>query len=571
MFSKALFKQSCKANGIMWAIITFAVCFMLACVMMISGSGNIGNIRNGITNTIVESAMDAQVKSRAVNYYSITNQGFEKFDEAFISKFTEKHSELVSSGIDAETAKTSAQAYAMQAGITAVNEYINAVASTKKIQAGSVEMQELQGLMFCAFNLDLNSDGVEDFKEFYDTYGTEISPYTTTLPTISSENRASERYEYARKYSSVFLAGNMISDANIEKVCNELEKYSIDKEAYAKLTYDIIVNNETKQASRYTGETGFNYIKNMAIDSIVTFKSQLDYELSQLNTADPNYLTKAQEIQTKLISSTGKSFLSSLPAEVSESLEELGSMDLFGMIIGSIFFKMAGLLLPIIYIIMVSNNLIAGQVDRGSMAYILSTSTKRKQVVFTQAVFLVLSLFAMFSLSTITSCICLSLLNNSAITITYGDLVLFNLGAFITLFAMSGISFLASCWFNRSKYSMSLGGGLNMFFLVATMLGLFGSNVLPKVVRLKALNFFNYCSIISLFDEQAIINGSTAFIWKFAILIAIGLVCYIIGGIKFKKKDLPLWYKNGNYFPIFLFAYCFNFRIKHLFENLFAF
>lgn len=547
MFSKALFKQSCKANGIMWVIITFAVCFMLACVMMISGSGNIGNIRNGITNTIVESAMDAQVKSRAVNYYSITNQGFEKFDETFTSRFAEKYSELVSSGIDTETAKTSAQAYAMQAGITAVNEYINAVASTKKIQAGSVEMQELQGLMFCAFNLDLNSDGVDDFKEFYDTYNTEISPYTTTLPTISSENRASERYEYARKYSSVFLAGNMISDANIEKVCNELEKYSIDKEAYAKLTYDIIVNNETKQVSRYTGETGFNYIKNMAIDSIVTFKSQLDYELSQLNTSDPNYLTKVQEIQTKLINSTGKNFLSSLPAEVSESLEELGSMDLFGMIIGSIFFKMAGLLLPIIYIIMVSNNLIAGQVDRGSMAYILSTSTKRKQVVFTQAVFLVLSLFAMFSLSTITSCICLSLLNNSSITITYGDLVLFNLGAFITLFAMSGISFLASCWFNRSKYSMSLGGGLNMFFLVATMLGLFGSNVLPKVVRLKALNFFNYCSIISLFDEQAIIDGSTAFIWKFAILIAIGLVCYIIGGIKFKKKDLPLWYKNGNY------------------------
>ena len=41
MFSKALFKQSCKANGLMWGIITFAVCFMLACVMVISGSGNI--------------------------------------------------------------------------------------------------------------------------------------------------------------------------------------------------------------------------------------------------------------------------------------------------------------------------------------------------------------------------------------------------------------------------------------------------------------------------------------------------------------------------------------------------
>ena len=47
MFSKALFKQSCKANGVMWSIITAAVCFMLACVMLISGSGNISDIKNG--------------------------------------------------------------------------------------------------------------------------------------------------------------------------------------------------------------------------------------------------------------------------------------------------------------------------------------------------------------------------------------------------------------------------------------------------------------------------------------------------------------------------------------------
>ena len=45
MFSKALFKQSCKANGTMWAIITFAVCFMLSCVMLISGSGNLGETK----------------------------------------------------------------------------------------------------------------------------------------------------------------------------------------------------------------------------------------------------------------------------------------------------------------------------------------------------------------------------------------------------------------------------------------------------------------------------------------------------------------------------------------------
>ena len=87
---------------------------------------------------------------------------------------------------------------------------------------------------------------------------------------------------------------------------------------------------------------------------------------------------------------------------------------------------------------------------------------------------------------------------------------------------------------------MGIGGGINMFFLVATILGLFGSKVLPNVVRIDSLNFFNYLSVITLFDEMSILGGTTTFIWKFAILIVVGVLCYIIGAERFKKKDLPL-------------------------------
>ena len=79
-----------------------------------------------------------------------------------------------------------------------------------------------------------------------------------------------------------------------------------------------------------------------------------------------------------------------------------------------------------------------------------------------------------------------------------------------------------------------------MFFLVATMLGLFGSHVLPSIVRMEALNAFNYVSIISLFDVVSILDGTTAFIWKWAILVAVGIACYVVGSLKFEKKDLPL-------------------------------
>lgn len=72
------------------------------------------------------------------------------------------------------------------------------------------------------------------------------------------------------------------------------------------------------------------------------------------------------------------------------------------------------------------------------------------------------------------------------------------------------------------------------------MLGLFGSKVLPCVIRLKSLNYFNYVSVISLFEVTSILGGTTTFIWKFALLVVIGVACFVAGAIKFEKKDLPL-------------------------------
>lgn len=87
---------------------------------------------------------------------------------------------------------------------------------------------------------------------------------------------------------------------------------------------------------------------------------------------------------------------------------------------------------------------------------------------------------------------------------------------------------------------MAIGGGLSIFALVAAMLGLFGSPVIPSVVRLNALNYFNYATIISLFDVISIMEGSNAFIGKFLILTALGIIGYVIGSLKFIEKDLPL-------------------------------
>lgn len=79
-----------------------------------------------------------------------------------------------------------------------------------------------------------------------------------------------------------------------------------------------------------------------------------------------------------------------------------------------------------------------------------------------------------------------------------------------------------------------------MFFLVAVILGLFGSSVIPTAIRIDAMKYFNYFTIISLFDSLSILGGTLTYLWKFAILFAIGIVCYTVSVVRFNKKDLPL-------------------------------
>lgn len=596
MFSKALFKQSCKANGVMWIIITFAVCLMLSCVMLISGSGNIGKVKNSLEDTIITAEINANIEKRSINYYSIGTDGLKQYDKLFVQNYQslstyagsvdtwfagqpneeqfpaytntvqglyaqtfnnwlaqkptktgemteEQYSQLLAGWMAKKPSQSSTDVlakicYMATASDLQTYEQQKALEVNKDYVAGSDESNEIVGAAICALDPTLN----ESISELYTTNNIDI-PASYDVQSLLAHLSAgdietylasSERAEYIQNRtqiaSGVYIAGNMTTEKNINQLVEALSGYGVTKEKYDTFGYT------------------FENINHRSQTTLISFQSRYDYELGLLDEKYPTPEQKASEeyanavktMVADLTADLSDSLLASLPQDVSSALEEVGQMDLYSLIVGSIFYKMAGLLLPIIYMIMASNNLIAGQVDSGSMAYILSTSTKRKQVTFTQGLFLAGSLFVMFFCTTITSCICLAILNNSSLQLTYGKLILLNLGAFVTLFAMSGICFLASCWFDRSKKSMSIGGGLSMFFLVATMLGLFGSKVIPSVVRLDALNYFNYVSIISLFDVISIISGGTNFIWKLAILLVIGLAGYILGSIKFEKKDLPL-------------------------------
>lgn len=64
------------------------------------------------------------------------------------------------------------------------------------------------------------------------------------------------------------------------------------------------------------------------------------------------------------------------------------------------YYKMIAVLLGMVYVIISSTNLIASEVDSGSMAYTLSTPTQRSSVVFTKMVFMIGSIIMMFAVET---------------------------------------------------------------------------------------------------------------------------------------------------------------------------
>lgn len=194
-------------------------------------------------------------------------------------------------------------------------------------------------------------------------------------------------------------------------------------------------------------------------------------------------------------------------------------------ILAQTFFGMMGIIIIILYAITVANKLVASEVDKGTMSYTLNTPVTRKQVIFTKLLFYIASLMLMATLTGAIGTIVNAIGGYGYAMDTFWLLIF---GYFLLGFALGGICFFASCWFNKSSNSLMVGAGFSIAFFLFDTLSAFDT-----------FSFLQYLSLNSLFDTSAIIAGS-GFAWGLVGLFAIGTVLYIIGLVKFLKKDLPL-------------------------------
>lgn len=574
MFSKALFKQSMKANWIKWTCVTVATCVMLAIVIIALGSLAIDNIRDSLKTVFLQADQESVLKESAVDSYELYNTTgkFENglatlnrnvltfnllevvwngipgmFETSIKSSYDKALTDFQTENPDAELNEENLEIVKLNAQkevVTGIKELMKTFQGMVPISFTDEELNQLVYIMLCAYENDKTVTGAEKIAEEVEKAYTQYV-YDNAYELALAQEDATEESALAAADSA-----QKVVEAAIGKYSE-----SYNEEEFKALANDYVVNDLIYNQVLESFNLGENSTKEekteaeyYAVSSMVianTAISTYEFWIDEYNNEEkyPDLEWTLAEIKTEAKKEASKSLsdqLDDIDEEVAIALKELGEMDIYGLIIGNLFYRVAGILLPMVYVIMVANGLLAGQVDSGSMAYVLSTPTKRRTVTVTQMVYLMLSLLAMFLIVTVVSVISIWIVGGNEFTINFAEILILNLGAYLTMFAFSGFCFMCSSIFNRTKYSLSIGGGISIFMLVCTILGLFGSDVVPMAMRIDQMNFFNYLSIITLFDATSILTGGISWLWKFGILALIGIVTFIVGVFCFEKKDLPL-------------------------------
>lgn len=562
MFSKALFKQSMKANWVKWTCVTVATCVMLAIVIIALGSLAIDNIRDSLKGVFQQADQESVLKSNSVDSYElylttaqfengvemINDSGFTELMWSIVIQpnYNDALNEYQTTNPGAELTEKALEEIKNNAVNSAYDTIISILPSVMPdADFTESELKQLLYIMMCAHEDNNSLSSAADIitaiensylqyvqDSAYEMYLQQEDATEETATTSSLAARALASYAMESYKTQSAQEGFVYTEDTFKEEANSYVNQMIYDQVLATFNLGDDATDEEKTEAEYYAVAS-KVISNTAINTYELWLDEYD-DIEKY----PDMTEEQAKISAKEQASA--SLMDQIDEEVAAALKELGDMDMYGLIIGNLFYRVAGILLPMVYVIMVANGLLAGQVDSGSMAYVLSTPTKRRTVTVTQMTYLMLSLLAMFLLVTVTSVVSIWIVGGNEFTINFVEILILNLGAFLTMFAFAGFCFMCSSIFNRSKYSMSIGGGISILMLVCTILGLFGSDVVPAAMRIGQMNFFNYLSIISLFDATSILSGGMDFLWKFGILALIGIVTFIVGVFWFEKKDLPL-------------------------------
>ena len=186
------------------------------------------------------------------------------------------------------------------------------------------------------------------------------------------------------------------------------------------------------------------------------------------------------------------------------------------------------LLFPLIFILVMVQKLLMGQIESGTLANLLSTPNSRRKIICTQMVsmiFLTALLFGMLTAVGIASC---EIMFPGELEV--GRYLALNFSTWLLRAAITGIVFFVSCCASGSKFYYLAGGGLPVLFFLIQMV----SNMGEKLEKLK------YVTIYSLLPAEKILEEDVLFPIQNGVLLLIAAALFLLGAWQFQRRDLPL-------------------------------
>lgn len=183
---------------------------------------------------------------------------------------------------------------------------------------------------------------------------------------------------------------------------------------------------------------------------------------------------------------------------------------------------------PFVFIVIMINRLLVKYVENGSMSYILSTPNRKSKIIFTWLFTIMLMLLVLDIYITGLIILVSEIMFGGQLDIL--NLIIMNVGLYCLWSFMLGICFLSCCALLNTSYSLWVGCGINVLFILIQMI----SNVSDKVDKLKYLTPF------TLFNTGNIILGETIGYVGIGVLFIIAMVMCISGIVIFSKKDLSI-------------------------------
>lgn len=190
-------------------------------------------------------------------------------------------------------------------------------------------------------------------------------------------------------------------------------------------------------------------------------------------------------------------------------------------------YGMPMLALPTVFTILLSAQLVARHVSRGTMSYLLASPNSRKCITTTQRNVLILDLFLMLAICCgVTIILCEYFYPNE---LAIRHLLLLTACIFALQLAFAGMCFFFSCKCHSSGYALTLNAALCILFYTIRLLANLGG----------PLAFLRYATPYTLLDPAGILQSDLHACLRPLILVAIAIVLFALAGRSFRKRTLP--------------------------------